>query len=84
VSAGPASFGIYILLLCVIVMVLDHRRTSRMLACDACRIDGGGGSLVSIPHTCSRRQALYRSPEGDVFEFGRLVRREPKAGSTGK
>jgi hypothetical protein len=45
----------------------------RIAQCDACRIDSMGGQLIRIPHTCSKRNALYRNKKGDVYEFGKKV-----------
>lgn len=42
----------------------------RQRRCDACRVEAGGGTRVLIPHTCSRRRALYRHKKGHVTEFG--------------
>lgn len=46
----------------------------RARKCDACRIEGWGGSRVLIPHTCWPWRALHRNSKGDVKEFGKIVR----------
>jgi hypothetical protein len=53
-----------------------HVTERRRLACDGCRIEAGGGmrASIAVPHSCSRRKALYLDKTGQLWQFGKPIR----------